>query len=72
MAYNDLTDLIRFLGETAQEASMRAALASAQDAKALKEEAEELVTLRSQLLQRIWDVELNAQIPLPLSIQEAA
>ena len=72
MAYSDVTDLIQFLGDTAQEVSMRAVMASSQEAKSLKEEAEELMALRSKLLQRIWDVELNAQIPLPLSIKEAA
>ncbi len=72
MAYNDVTDLIRFLGERAQEVSMHAVMASTHEAKSLNKEAEELMALRSQLLQRIWDVELNAQIPLPVGIKDAA
>jgi hypothetical protein len=36
------------------------------------DEADELMALRSKLLQRIWDDQLNAQMPLPLGMQEAA
>ena len=72
MAYDDVTDLIRFLGDSAQELSMRAVLAPPRVAQDLTDEAEELMALRSKLLQRIWDIELNAQLPLPLGIKEAA
>lgn len=65
-------DLIRFLGESAQELSMRATLATSSRAAEMIAEAEELLALRSKLLQRLWDAELSAQLPLPLSIKEAA
>jgi 2-polyprenyl-6-methoxyphenol hydroxylase-like FAD-dependent oxidoreductase len=72
MAYSDANDLIRFLGESAQDLTMKAVLAAPEVAKELTEEAEELMALRSKLLQRIWDDELNAQMPLPLGMKEAA
>jgi len=65
-------DLMRFLGESAQELSMRATLATSSRAAEMIAEAEELLALRSKLLQRLWDAELSAQLPLPLSIKEAA
>ena len=37
MAYNDVTDLIRFLGERAQEVSMHAVMASTHEAKVLEQ-----------------------------------
>lgn len=72
MSYGETNDLIRFLGESAQELSMSAALAAPAAAKRLIDEAEELMALRTNLLQRIWQDELNAQMPLPLSMKEAA
>lgn len=72
MAYSDANDLIRFLGESAQELTMRAVLAAPEKSQELTDEADELMALRSRLLQRIWDEELNAQLPLPLGIKEAA
>lgn len=72
MAYSDANDLIRFLGESAQDLTMKAVMAAPEVAKELIEEAEELMALRSKLLQRIWDDELNAQMPLPLGMKEAA
>ncbi|MEQ8508612.1 MAG: hypothetical protein RIF37_07500 [Rhodospirillaceae bacterium] len=72
MAYSEVNDLIRFLGETAQELSIAAVMASAEKAKEMRDEAEEIMALRSNLLQRVWDNEMNAQMPLPLSIKEAA
>ncbi len=72
MACTNVNDLIRFLGETAQELAMRAVMATPGVAKGLTDEADELMALRSRLLQRLWDEELNAQLPLPLSMQEAA
>ncbi len=65
-------DLIRFLGESAQELSMRATLAPRSVSQDLIAEAEELLALRSNLLQRLWDAELSTQLPLPLSVKEAA
>ena len=72
MAYSEVNDLIRFLGETAQELSIAAVMASAEKAKEMRDESEEIMALRSNLLQRVWDDEMNAQMPLPLSIKEAA
>ena len=72
MACTNVNDLIRFLGETAQKLAMRAVMATPSVAKGLTDEADELMALRSRLLQRLWDEELNAQLPLPLSMQEAA
>ena len=72
MAYSEVNDLIRFLGETAQELSIAAVMASAEKAKEIRDEAEEIMALRSNLLQRVWDDKMNAQMPLPLSIKEAA
>lgn len=72
MAYSDVNDLIRFLGESAHELSTRAVMATPQVSQSLTQEAEELMALRTHLLQRIWTEELNAQMPLPLSIKEAA
>ncbi len=72
MAYSEVNDLIRFLGETAQELSIAAVMASAEKATEMRHEAEEIMALRSNLLQRVWDDEMNAQMPLPLSIKEAA
>lgn len=72
MAYNDANDLIRFLGDSAQELTMRAVMAAPGNAKDMIDEADELMALRSKLLQRIWDDQLNAQMPLPLGMQEAA
>ncbi|MDG2319090.1 MAG: hypothetical protein P8L79_02415 [Rhodospirillaceae bacterium] len=72
MAYNDANDLIRFLGDSAQELTMRAVMAASGNAKDMIDEADELMALRSKLLQRIWDDQLNAQMPLPLGMQEAA
>lgn len=72
MPYSDTNDLIRFLGESAQELTMSAALAAPKTAAHLISEAEELMVLRTNMLQRIWQDELNAQMPLPLSMKEAA
>ncbi len=72
MAYNDIQDSIRFLGESAQELTMRSVLSAPSVAKTLMHEADELMALRSKLLQRLWDEELDAQMPLPLGIKEAA
>jgi hypothetical protein len=72
MAYNDANDLIRFLGDSAQELTMRAVMAAPGNAKDMIDEADELMALRSKLLQRIWDDQLNTQMPLPLGMQEAA
>ena len=72
MAYNDANDVIRFLGDSAQELTMRAVMAAPGNAKDMIDEADELMALRSKLLQRIWDDQLNAQMPLPLGMQEAA
>lgn len=72
MSYSEANDLVRFLGDSAQELTMSAALAAPQAAKRLIGEAEELMALRANLLQRIWQDELNAQMPLPLGIKEAA
>jgi hypothetical protein len=51
---------------------MRAVIAGPGVAKHLIDEADALMALRSKLLQRIWDDELNAQLPLPLSLKKAA
>jgi hypothetical protein len=72
MSEERANDLIRFLGESAQELTARAVLASSDTASGLIAEAEELMALRSKLLQRLWDAELSAQLPLHLSTQEAA
>ena len=72
MAETVSKDLIRFLGESAQDLSMRASLATTSQANDMISEAEELMTLRSKLLQRLWDAELSAQLPLPLSVKKAA
>jgi hypothetical protein len=72
MAYSDVNDLIRFLGESAQDLTTRAVMAAPQIASNLSQEAEELMALRTRLLQRVWTEELNAQMPLPLSIKKAA
>lgn len=72
MPYSEANDLVRFLGDSAQELTMNAALAAPESAKRLISEAEELMALRTNLLQRIWHDELNAQMPLPLSMKEAA
>ena len=72
MAHREVNDLIRFLGETAQELSIAAVMASAEKSKEMRDEAEEIMALRSNLLQRVWDDEMNAQMHLPLSIKEAA
>ena len=72
MANTDANDLIRFLGDSAQDLTMRAVMAAPGIAKDLIDEADELMALRSKLLQRIWDDELNAQMPLPLGMKEAA
>lgn len=72
MAYSAVNDLIRFLGESAHDLTVRAVMAAPQIAQDLSQEAEELMALRTRLLQRVWAEELNAQMPLPLSIQKAA
>lgn len=72
MAYSDVNDLIRFLGESAQDLTVRAVIAAPSIAQDLSQEAEELMALRTRLLQRVWTEELNAQMPLPLSIKKAA
>lgn len=72
MLKNDMKDLVRFMGDSAQELTMRAAMATPEVAQRLIEEAEELMALRSNLLQRIWQEELDAQMPLPLGMKEAA
>lgn len=72
MAYSDVNDLIRFLGESAQDLTVRAVMAAPSIAQDLSQEAEELMALRTRLLQRVWTEELNAQMPLPLSIKKAA
>lgn len=72
MAYSEVNDLIRFLGDSAHELTVRAVMAAPVVAQTLSEEAEELMVLRTHLLQRVWTEELSAQMPLPLSIKEAA
>lgn len=72
MAYTDRKDLIRFLGDSAHDLSVRAVAAAPSNAQTLTEEAEELMVLRTRLLQRVWKEELSAQMPLPLSIKKAA
>lgn len=72
MSKNDVNDLVRFMGDSAQELTMSAALAAPEVAQRLIEEAEELMALRANLLQRIWQDELDAQMPLPLGMKEAA
>ena len=72
MAYTDRKDLIRFLGDSAHDLSVRAVAATPSIAQTLTEEAEELMVLRTRLLQRGWKEELSAQMSLPLSIKEAA
>jgi hypothetical protein len=72
MVYTDRNDLIRFLGDSAHDLSVRAVMAAPSIAQTLTEEAEELMVLRTRLLQRFWTEELSAQMPLPLSIKEAA
>ena len=72
MAYSDVNYLIRFLSESAQELSIRGVMTSPKMAKELATEAEELMALRTNLLKRVWTDELNAQMPLPLTIKKAA
>jgi cell division protein ZapA (FtsZ GTPase activity inhibitor) len=72
MADSDINDLIRFLGEAAQDLTVRGVMAAPSIAHDLSQEAEELMALRTRLLQRIWTEELNAQMHLPLSIKKAA
>lgn len=72
MAYGEVNNLIRFLGDSAHDLSIRAGMTAPQVAKRLSQEAEELLALRTRLLQRVWTDELAAQMPLPLSIKEAA
>ena len=72
MADSDVNDLIRFLGEAAQDLTVRGVMAAPSIAHDLSQEAEELMALRTHLLQRIWTKELNAQMHLPLSIKKAA
>ncbi|MDG2243464.1 MAG: hypothetical protein P8L66_08200 [Rhodospirillaceae bacterium] len=72
MAYTDRKDLIRFLGDSAHDLSVRAVAAAPSNAQTLTEEAEELMVLRTRLLRRVWKEELSAQMPLPLSIKKAA
>lgn len=72
MSKSEVQGLVKFMGDSAQELTLSASMAAPEVAKRLISEAEELMALRSNLLQRIWQDELDAQMPLPLSMKEAA
>lgn len=72
MSKSEIQDLVKFMGDSAQELTLKATLSAPEAAKRLISEAEELMALRSNILQRMWQDELDAQMPLPLSMKEAA
>ena len=72
MSTATLQDVLRFLGESAQEAALRAPTAPAVIASDLVQEAEELMALRERLLARELASEQTRQMQLPLELKVAA
>jgi len=66
------TDLVKFLADTAHELSAQARHASSDTASLLKAEAEELMAIRANLLDRHWSHEQASQMTLPLDVKAAA
>ena len=66
MATNDQAGLLKYLAEAAQEAAILARNVGASRAADLIDEAEELITLRVKIIDRM------AQLELPLASPKAA
>jgi len=65
-------DLVRFLTDAAHEAAAAARVANSDSARALTQEAEELMTLRARVLARQQARDEAAQLQLPLEQKAAA
>lgn len=72
MADQNQMDLLKYLGDMAQELAIKALYADHDQALDLTAEAEELITLRTNMLSRFSADEMNAQLPLPLGFKAAA
>lgn len=64
-------ELIAFLAESALDAATRAQKTSGRSLRALLDEAEELMTIRTRLMNRTLSANTN-QLELPLQLKKAA
>jgi len=65
-------DLLAFLAESANELAAKAHWASASDSRQLIAEAEELMAIRTNILNRHWEAAKANQFELPFAFKQAA
>ncbi len=72
MLTQDQQDLLDFLAQRVDDLAGRARAAAAGKAGSLIDEAEELMAIRSAIINRYTNGELVSQLPLPLEERQAA
>lgn len=72
MLTRDQKDLLDFLAESANELATKAHWARGGTALELRKEAEELMAIRSKVLNRHWDAARTNQFEFPFEMKRAA
>ncbi len=72
MLTQDQQDLLDFLAQRVDDLAGKAHAAGAGKARALIDEAEELMAIRAAIVDRYTNDELASQLPLPLEERRAA
>ena len=72
MLTRDQKDLLVFLADSATELATKAPWSKNTECTALRQEAEELMSIRARLLNRHWESAKASQFELPLPLKRAA
>lgn len=72
MLTRDQKDLLVFLADSATELATKAPWTKRAESIALRQEAEELMSIRARVLNRHWESAKASQFELPLALKRAA